>query len=268
VQKRRPETEWIEFQDESLRIVSDELWQGVQKRLRGARAGTNGANLRGRPPRYLLTGLLKCRSCGGSYTVCNSRSYRCSSQSNGRDVFCDQRKYIYRPLIERELLGGIKEQLLDGKIVKEMARQIRKQAMTPKRDYKSEIHEIDQQIQNVVDSLATIGQSDALTGKLRDLEIRKVEMPTFVDPPNMPLIESATEKWKEIVSDLENLRNCANPDEVESAREILREIIGEVEIREETDGVFAYTKLNAISVYKAGAQNTAIELKPKLIQLR
>lgn len=157
-------------------------------------------------------------------------------------------------MIERELLGGIKEQLLDGKIVKEMVRQIRKQARMPKRDYKSEIDEIDQQIQNVVDSLATIGQSDALTEKLRDLEVRKAEMPTFVDLPNMPLIESATEKWKEIVSDLENLRNCANPDEVESARGILREIIGEVEIREEPDGVFAYTKLNAISVYKAGAQ--------------
>ncbi len=39
-----------------------------------------------------------------------------------------------------------------------------------------------------------------------------------------------------------------------SARGLLREIIGEVEIKEETDGVYAYMKLNAVSVYKAGAQ--------------
>ena len=75
-----------------------------------------------------------------------------------------------------------------------------------------------------------------------------------MEVPVTPLISGAADKWQEIVSDLENLRNYAEPDEVETARGLLREIIGEVEIREETDGVFAYTKLNAISVYKAGAQ--------------
>jgi len=70
------------------------------------------------------------------------------------------------------------------------------------------------------------------------------------------------------VSDLENLRNYAEPDEVETARGLLREIIGEVEIKEETDGVFAYTKLNAISVYKAGAQNAAPELYLDPIRLQ
>ncbi len=64
----------------------------------------------------------------------------------------------------------------------------------------------------------------------------------------------ATEKWCEIASNLENLCDDAKPDEVTAARRLVREIVGEIEVKETTDGVFAYTKLNAVSGYKAGAQ--------------
>jgi len=63
-----------------------------------------------------------------------------------------------------------------------------------------------------------------------------------------------TEKWCEIAANLENLCDYANPDEVATARGLVREIIGEIEVKETTDGVFAYTKLNATSGYKVGAQ--------------
>jgi hypothetical protein len=45
----------------------------------------------------------------------------------------------------------------------------------------------------------------------------------------------------------------ATPGEVETARGLLREIIGEVSITEKPDGIFAYTMLNATG-YKAGAE--------------
>ena len=253
VQKRRPESEWIQVQKESLRIISDALWKRVDKRLHRARKTTNGENRRGRPPRYLLSGLLKCASCGCSYTVWNGRSYTCSSQTNGRDIFCTQKKYIYRPMAERRLLGGIKDQLLDPKVVKAMGKAIRKQARMPKRDIKAEIKVLDRQIENVVDSLVTLGSSEALTAKLRNLEEQKEVLASYV-PVTTDLIVGATEKWCEIASNLENLCDYANPDEVTAARGLIREIIGEIEVKETPDGVFAYTKLNAASGYKAGAE--------------
>lgn len=82
-------------------------------------------------------------------------------------------------------------------------------------------------------------------------------MPTIVDVPTIPLIAGAANKWNAVVSDRENIRNFAKPFKVETARGLLRKIIGEVEIREESDGVFAYTKLNAVGVYKGGAENSA-----------
>ncbi len=253
VQKRRPESEWIQVQEESLRIVSDTLWGKVEKRLQRARKTTNGENRRGRPPKYLLSGLLKCASCGSSYTVWNGRSYTCSSQTNGRDIFCEQKKYIFRPMVERKLLGGIKEQLLDPKVVAAMSKEIRKLARTPKRDVKGEIKKLDEQIKNVVDSLVALGSSLALTTKLRNLEEQK-EALSSQRPVTTDMIAGATEKWCEIASNLENISDYAKPDEVTAARRLIREIIGEIEVKETTDGVFAYTKLNAASGYKAGAQ--------------
>jgi hypothetical protein len=52
---------------------------------------------------------------------------------------------------------------------------------------------------------------------------------------------------------LENLRERATPGEVETARGLLREIIGEVSITEKPDGIWANTMLN-VTGYKDGAQ--------------
>ena len=185
------------------------------------------------------SGLLKCASCGSSYTVWNGRSYTCSSQTNGRDIFCEQKKYIFRPMVERKLLGGIKEQLLDPKVVAAMSKEIRKLARTPKRDVKGEIKKLDEQIKNVVDSLVALGSSLALTTKLRNLEEQK-EALSSQRPVTTDLIAGATEKWCEIASNLENLSDYAKPDEITTARRLIREIVGEIEVRETNDGVFAY----------------------------
>jgi hypothetical protein len=49
------------------------------------------------------------------------------------------------------------------------------------------------------------------------------------------------------------LNQRATPGEVETARGLLREIIGEVSITEEPNGIFAYPKLNATG-YKTEAE--------------
>lgn len=252
VQKRRPTCEWVTYHDESLRIVSDQLWESVQSRLRAKSVGETGKPKRGRPPKYLLSGLLRCGSCGGSYTVRNGRSYACTSTSNGR--ICDQKGYIFRPLIERKLLSGVKEQLLAPEFAKKIAQAIRKKARAPNRDYKAELAKFDRQIKNVVDSIVDIGASSALSAKLKDLETRRERLLSASNAAPSSLVTGADKKWREIVGDLENLKDYAKPDEVERARSLLREIIGEVEIREEPAGTFAYVSVQTAGGYKDGAE--------------
>ncbi len=141
----------------------------------------------------------------------------------------------------------------DGVQVRAMEKQIRKQAEAPKRNFKAEIATLDRQIQIVVESLVAVGNSDALTTKLRELESRRADVASAAKENPSPLVVGAADKWAEIVADLENLRTRATPGEVETARGLLREIIGEVTITEKPDGIFAYAKLGATG-YKAGAQ--------------
>jgi DNA invertase Pin-like site-specific DNA recombinase len=240
IQRRRPQSEWDIIHDESLRIVPDDIWQKVQARLNQRRRFTKT----GRPPVYLLSGLIKCADCGGHYTLFNGRSYRCSSQSNGRDTFCNQRRHLYRPKLERRLLGGIKEQLLAGDVVKEMARQIRKRAKAPKRNYAAEIAKLDRQIESVVDTLVSVGQSRALTARLKDLEGHKADLVVASQAASMqPILAGAEDTWKKIIGDLENLKDYTTPDQIEEARRLIRDIVGEVVVEETTDNVSIHAGL-------------------------
>jgi hypothetical protein len=63
-QKLRLASEHVVHHDESLRIVSDDLWARVAKRLEAARHSVSVKG--GKPARYLLSGLLKCSSCSAT----------------------------------------------------------------------------------------------------------------------------------------------------------------------------------------------------------
>jgi site-specific DNA recombinase len=75
-----PRSEWIEQRDESLRIVSDELWQAVKTRHR-QRTHTIGARVKaglskkeaatGQQPKYVFSGWLVCSECGSRFTMIN-----------------------------------------------------------------------------------------------------------------------------------------------------------------------------------------------------
>ncbi len=253
IQERRPDSEWIVIPDESLRIVSTKLWDQVQARLKGAREATNPENKKGRPPRYLFSGLLICGSCGGNYSVCNGTYYRCSSQSNGRDSLCSQKELIRKDTVEVEMLADIKAQLLEPGFAKEMTRRVR--TSTPaKTTSASDLKKLDRQISDIAQTICEVGRSDILTKKLKTLETERADISRRSSHSAIPLLAGAADQWKKVVSNLENLHKYARPDEVEIARNALRGIIGEVTVVEEKDNVVAYPKISGNIVYNSGAQ--------------
>jgi len=101
----RPQEEWIELgESPTPAIVSEELWQAAQERLR--------ANRRiGRAPKYpyLLKGMVEC-SCGKSMVACSIsekyRYYRCGAKS-GVDV--GHRFLIRAQPLEEAMWAGVEE---------------------------------------------------------------------------------------------------------------------------------------------------------------
>jgi DNA invertase Pin-like site-specific DNA recombinase len=63
IRRKRPRSEWLEYQDESLRIISDETFEAAQRRAQDRSNPDHRLKCGGRP-KYLLSGLLKCRDCG------------------------------------------------------------------------------------------------------------------------------------------------------------------------------------------------------------
>lgn len=79
-----PPGEWLTQPAPQLRIVDAALWQDVQSRRRAiARQGF----AQGPRPKHLLTGLVKCGICGGSYTVTSG-----AKAAGGKRLGCATRK--------------------------------------------------------------------------------------------------------------------------------------------------------------------------------
>lgn len=118
----KPESEWFVSTDEALRIVSEELWREVQKRLEGIRKTWPGGEGRrgfqrqtaGRLavyPRELLAGSLVCGACGGAVARVSGKSggyYGCIGATRRK---CENRLLVRRTLAERIILAAIREKL-------------------------------------------------------------------------------------------------------------------------------------------------------------
>lgn len=99
--RARPESEWKVTRDESLRIVSDELFESAQARTRVSTKGDARLKSGGRA-KYVLSGLLVCEACGAKYVMGDKTHYLCSSHAMGRS--CSNGTRIRRDAIEAKIL--------------------------------------------------------------------------------------------------------------------------------------------------------------------
>jgi site-specific DNA recombinase len=127
VLRLNPETEWIRTDVPALRIVPQELWDAVKvrqdeltglytKQIESAREGirrsaaANGGLNATHRPRTLLSGLLFCGCCNGSYARRGQDRYACTNHvlSNG----CDNVRTIHRKALEARVLAGLRGRLM------------------------------------------------------------------------------------------------------------------------------------------------------------
>ena len=70
---------------------------------------------RARRPNYLLSGLLKCGSCGGGFSKISQSHYGCSTARNKGT--CDNLLSIRRDELEHKVLDGLRTQLMQPEMV-------------------------------------------------------------------------------------------------------------------------------------------------------
>jgi DNA invertase Pin-like site-specific DNA recombinase len=228
-----PRSEWIEHRDESLRVVSDELWQRVKDRQR-QRAHTIGARVKaglskkeaatGRQPRYVFSGWLTCSECGSRFTMINARSYGCSSYINGRA--CSNSRLVRRDLVEDRMLAHIRGALADDEMLDEVERRLRKVLAAGRKarpDSRARIAELRTQVENLVNAIAAGGMrsSAALGRKLTEVEdeLSRLEAAPAAKSAVVPLVTNVKARAKAIIKSLPKLLDT----DPERARAALRD---------------------------------------------
>lgn len=154
-------------------IIDTELFEKVQGMLQKS---ASKAREQRTDHVYALTGLVQCGICGQA--ICGS-----SSKSNGKHYFyykcrnretCENQRNYSADKLEQIVIDALQEYLTQDKInviTERVYKLYTEQEVQP--DPRTQLPEINRQIQNVVNAIASGVQSEALTQKLADLEMQR-----------------------------------------------------------------------------------------------
>jgi site-specific DNA recombinase len=130
IYKRTAADKWIVREIPEQRIVSEELWNSVQARIRtvkqlygeiGKKGGMQGRSV---SSPYLFSGLLKCSECGANISIVSGRwrgrsdvLYGCPQNTFRGAVVCPNGMRIFRRALEEKLLNGLQDQVMRPEVI-------------------------------------------------------------------------------------------------------------------------------------------------------
>jgi site-specific DNA recombinase len=238
----RPRQEWCIVERPELRILSDELWSAARARMDKPRA-LGGGKGKGAAPRTLFGGLLRCGRCGGAIIAVDERSYGCAAcKDRGRSVCSGIR--ARRSDVDDRLLGVVKEELLAPDAIVEVEHLVREISSTAasdkakrKQTIAARLLELDREIGNLVQAIATVGISEALQDRLVAAEGERAELKQESARASQSAGETAdvVPHYKRFVIDLQN----ALARDTTRARTMLQEIFGRIRLVERGEGLYA-----------------------------
>ena len=209
----RPESEWIVVEDERLRIIPDKLWKRAQAR-RGERTNSPTQDIRPRA-KFLLSGILKCGTCGSNFVMVSQYAYGCASFTNGSKHLCANDMRVSRRVVEERLLEGIKgelftpeaQELFRREITRQMAERRRRTAPDAAQDER-QLAKVQTEIENLTAAVMTGIHSPSLLAALAKAEAEKarLEASQRVDTKALDkmaeFLPRAMDRYRKLVDDL------------------------------------------------------------------
>ena len=157
VYRLRPQHQWEVRDCGELRIIGDEAWHAVQRRIRTRRHMFVRQASR---TLHLLSGLLFCDSCSGRLSIVGKDYYGC--RNNAESGTCPNRIRIHRVSIEQAVIEALAKHLpifIDA--ICEQARQVVSEPCTTENDNLGSSVELRKQAQAIMDAI----REGRLTGR-------------------------------------------------------------------------------------------------------
>ena len=182
-----------------LRIVDDDLWKAVRERQASLRMGPRETSVdliaeRGRP-KHLFAGLVRCASCGGSYTMISKDLLGCgTARTKGT---CANRLTIRRNALEASVLEGLRHHLMEPALFREFCEELTREVNRLRMEEtasisaaRSELARVNRDIERTIQAILDGVPGSAVKDKMGRLEVRKYELTTQLaraeQPPPLP----------------------------------------------------------------------------------
>jgi site-specific DNA recombinase len=239
--KERPQSEWIVRENESLRIIPQELWDAAQRRMA---ASTLHGGSRGKArPKTLFGGILRCGSCGGAVVAVSAHSYGCAARRDRGDTVC-QGVLVSRAKTEQLLTEDLRTDMLSPVRLSQLHADVRDLLRSRRavlNDALAETHrrlgQVEAEIANIVAAIKAGAYSQVLQSELAKLEAERERLQAAMSVPfsqNQTLdeIPRLLERYRRMLEEL----NDALARRTERSRAVLAETLGEVVLVKEPDG--------------------------------
>jgi DNA invertase Pin-like site-specific DNA recombinase/predicted nucleic acid-binding protein len=247
------ESEWIRSEAPELRIVPQELWGAAKarqdeltalykKQIDGSRAAVgrmkakNGGLNATHRPRTLLSGLLFCGCCGGSYARRGQDRYACTNHVLGNG--CDNARTVDRKALESRVLTGLRERMMTPEIAAEAMRAYTQETNRLNRQRRSSVESIRRELAETNKAIAEIvrvieqgGWHRTLSDRLTELEAQQDSLTARLsngsqDVPDIhPNISEAYRRRIERLTEA-----LSHPDDALEAADAIREVIDRIVI--------------------------------------
>jgi site-specific DNA recombinase len=240
------EAKWVVEEVPHLRIIDEPLWNQVKQRQQNSRSRvmTKDRGIRSeraRRPNYLLSGLIKCGSCGGGFSKISQSHYGCSTARNKGT--CPNLLAVRRDQLEVTVLNGLKDQLMHPELVtafvdefhREVNRQRAEQDGSRERTTR-DLEKTEREIRRLIEAMKAGVPGAAVKDEMVALEARRLELRGRLgaaSPPMPRLHPNLAQLYRQKVTNLAEALNDENT-RLEAA-ECIRDLIEEIRLVPENE---------------------------------
>ena len=185
VSKLNPADDWITHDLPELRIIDAKLWETAKGRQKSLDK-TGKSFWTKQRPRYLLSGLAKCGCCGGGFSMISQSLMGCSTARNKGT--CDNRMTIHREKLEQDVLGALKEHLMEPELCAVFCDAFTKHMNKLRREhdaatdhYRRELTSTRKKLDQMVDAIAEGAPVAPIKDKMHALEDRRIELERLLE---------------------------------------------------------------------------------------
>lgn len=231
VRRERPREEWVTTEQPHLAIVDVRTWEAVQAATK--RRGYVSGN-KGRAPRALLSGLLRCGECGGPITMIDSHSYGCA-RAKDRGT-CSSRIRVKREDADQAMVTGVQQALLSEESMRAWQAAIAKHTRAHQTDAGEARRKLAKATGERDNILAAIRMGIITPSTKAALEAAEADMLAAEQQAKQPavLVPDVRARLRKVADTLANRAR-----QVPAAREALRSLIGDAILRKENGAPFA-----------------------------